>query len=257
MKSVELFLVLIGFVGYVASQATSTSDYCDPSLCYGSPHTGCNNTMEFAADCVEPEIVPMDEAHKKAIVDMHNTYRNSIASGNMTGFNPCPRMATMQWNEELAFLAMYNTRTCVYAHDQCHNTKQFPSAGQNIGMNMQSTKHTDSNINLSKSVVTTCWNEYKDASMKDINSYPPNPPKVVGHFTQMCIEKSNGVGCHAVKFRNTNYNNMYTYYLVCNYAKIFEYYGQIYSSGPTASKCKTGTNPNYKGLCSVNEVYEK
>lgn len=29
----------------------------------------------------------------------------------------------------------------------------------------------------------------------------------------------------------------------------------VYESGPTASECKSGTNPDYPGLCSINEDY--
>lgn len=29
----------------------------------------------------------------------------------------------------------------------------------------------------------------------------------------------------------------------------------VYESGPPGSKCKTGTNPDYPGLCSVDEDY--
>lgn len=31
----------------------------------------------------------------------------------------------------------------------------------------------------------------------------------------------------------------------------------VYQSGPTASKCKTGTNPDYPALCSVDEDYSE
>lgn len=29
----------------------------------------------------------------------------------------------------------------------------------------------------------------------------------------------------------------------------------VYEAGPAASKCKTGENPNYKGLCNIGETY--
>jgi hypothetical protein len=42
-------------------------------------------------------------------------------------------------------------------------------------------------------------------------------------------------------------------YMVCNYAttSITEY--PVYALGKPASRCKTGENPNYPGLCSENE----
>lgn len=43
----------------------------------------------------------------------------------------------------------------------------------------------------------------------------------------------------------------------CNFAQIVPFVGRsVYVSGPTASKCKTGKNGQYPGLCSENELYE-
>lgn len=46
----------------------------------------------------------------------------------------------------------------------------------------------------------------------------------------------------------------YTNYLVCDYA--YSNLGPVYDIGATASKCTTGTNPDYPALCSENEKYE-
>lgn len=59
-----------------------------------------------------------------------NTYRNDHALGKTPNYEPAVRMATLQWDPELAELADLNVRTCVYRHDQCRNTskkiKTFP-----------------------------------------------------------------------------------------------------------------------------------
>lgn len=42
----------------------------------------------------------------------------------------------------------------------------------------------------------------------------------------------------------------------CNYATPNMIGFPIYVVGETAARCKTGTNPTYPGLCSVNEVVD-
>lgn len=48
----------------------------------------------------------------------------------------------------------------------------------------------------------------------------------------------------------------YQTYYVCDYAVTNIYERSIYDQGPTASKCKTGTNPKYPALCSESEKYD-
>lgn len=65
------------------------------------------------------------------------------------------------------------------------------------------------------------------------------------------------VGCAAVQFDQPDANGYVwtsTYY-VCDYSRTNIYGSAVYVSGTTASACKNGTNPQYPGLCSVNENY--
>lgn len=62
-------------------------------------------------------------AHRALILDTHNTLRSRIASGQQPRFSTARRMAQMVWNNDLAFLAQLNTRTCQMAHDACRNTR--------------------------------------------------------------------------------------------------------------------------------------
>lgn len=60
------------------------------------------------------------------------------------------------------------------------------------------------------------------------------------------------VGCAGVKYTDAAGKEAN---LICNFG-----YGNlagnyVYQSGPPGSKCKTGTNPKYTGLCSEKEDY--
>lgn len=53
-----------------------------------------------------------------------------------------------------------------------------------------------------------------------------------------------------------NIDNLPVALMACNYAVAPMLGSPIYVDGPTASECKMGKNPNYPGLCSVNEKYK-
>lgn len=73
-----------------------------------------------------------------------------------------------------------------------------------------------------------------------------------GHFTQLVNDFSYKIGCAMSRYTT---NKIYNSFLVCNYAVTNIINQTIYTVGPTASQCQTGTHPNYTSLCSVNEVY--
>lgn len=95
----------------------------------------------------------MTNALKLKLEDIHNKYRQQIASGSTSNYEPATRMATMvskfcssnylaknvvadficniffsfdfikqRWDNELAKFAETNVRSCIFGHDKCRNT---------------------------------------------------------------------------------------------------------------------------------------
>lgn len=62
------------------------------------------------------------------------------------------------------------------------------------------------------------------------------------------------VGCAGSKYTDAGGQQAI---LVCNYGFGNMKNVYVYETGPTASKCKTGTNPDYPALCSVDEDYKE
>lgn len=60
------------------------------------------------------------------------------------------------------------------------------------------------------------------------------------------------IGCAAAIFQSEN-EDLINFYLVCNYSFGNMFYEPIYTVGRTASKCKSGRNRAYKGLCNSRE----
>lgn len=74
----------------------------------------------------------------------------------------------------------------------------------------------------------------------------------IGHFTILAQELNVAVGCAASNFKtNDGYD---TYLVACNYATTNFVTLPVYRvCSKAASECKSGTNPDYPALCSLNE----
>ncbi|XP_030377802.1 venom allergen 5-like [Scaptodrosophila lebanonensis] len=250
----KVFLFTLGAAFVVAD-----TDYCSSSLCGSSQHIACENSGDWSSACPTspaPIAVDITPQLKNQIFRGHNFRRQRLASGNLPGFEPAARMASVRWSEELAQLAALNVKQCEMQHDACHNTDQFKASGQNLAMigygGDQSSK-TDKEL-VTQSL-TMWWSEHKDTTMAQINEYPSNyngPP--IGHFTAMAQEKNTHVGCAAARYIQ---NNMNYWLFACNYATT-NFIGQpVYTAGPSASECTKGTHKNFDALCKVSEVYDR
>lgn len=60
------------------------------------------------------------------------------------------------------------------------------------------------------------------------------------------------IGCAAATFPSED-GDLINFYLVCNYSFINMIDEPIYTTGRTASKCQSGRNRRYNGLCNSSE----
>lgn len=72
----------------------------------------------------------------------------------------------------------------------------------------------------------------------------------------MVNDRAVWMGCAAVTFRASVVENAYAFSYCCNYAVTNMRDEPVYTAGETASKCQSGTDKKYTGLCSINEKYE-
>lgn len=66
-------------------------------------------------------------------------------------------------------------------------------------------------------------------------------------------DSAHKVGCAISKF---NEGKKRKSVIACNYSKSNIKNEPTYVEGPAASDCKTGSNPNFPGLCSIEEKYD-
>ncbi|KNC32017.1 hypothetical protein FF38_10695 [Lucilia cuprina] len=253
-KNMNKFVIVFCFVT-LASTVIAT-DYCSKKICdKGETHIACDNDGEFHSNCPDDaEKREITDSLKKLIVDRHNEKRNIIAGGGEKHLKAACRMATMEWDDELASLAELNVLQCKMKHDKCHNTDQFRYSGQNLA-SLGFTKSPNDTALIEKSI-RLWYNEKSDVKQSYIDKYPKGykGPKI-GHFTVMMADRNIRVGCAAATYSASGKGKAYLF--ACNYASTNMVKYAIYKScDKPAADCKSGTNTSYKNLCSTSESYK-
>ncbi|XP_005186248.1 antigen 5 like allergen Cul n 1-like [Musca domestica] len=249
--------VKILMISTVIVSALAT-DYCSTNLCNkGVTHVACGK-KQFASSCPSnAAFVTIDNNLKAEIVRAHNEKRNLVAGGGVNGLAPACRMATMEWDDELAKVAAYNVLQCKMSHDKCRNTETFQYAGQNLAWRSFWGKQSYSTL-FQKSFAMW-YDEVKDVKMSYIDDFPVGySGPMIGHFTVMMADRNVRVGCAAATYDDTRISGDRQIFLIaCNYATTNMLGFPIYKScSSPASSCTSGRNSQYPNLCSTSEKYE-
>ncbi|CAO1398850.1 unnamed protein product [Diamesa serratosioi] len=246
MNSLVWFIVFIGAVNFVQSQ-----NYCASNLCSGNSweHIACGHSGLFASSCpLDRHLVKLTKDHKDTILHTHNYLRNKIAGGKQRGYCSASRMATLTWDDELAYLATLNVLQCKMKHDNCRNTNQYKYAGQNLAWRGQSWAFEDVSSVMINSMLVW-YNEYELTDQSVINQCCGYNIHDIGHFTQMVYDRATKIGCAFARYSNQYRTGLFA----CNYSSGNIKGYKVYKCGRSASGCSKGNNPNYPALCSVNE----
>lgn len=138
------------------------------------------------------------------------------------------------------------------AHDECRATQRFLYAGQNLCY-----RSSSDNFEEISQAVEACiqmwYNEKKSTTQQNIDVCCDTENQQTGHFTTMVHERQKGIGCAASRFTN---DGAHITLIACNYAFTNMLQLPVYTSGPPASGCTSGNNPEFSALCSVKENYE-
>uniref|UniRef100_A0A1A9W8Y6 SCP domain-containing protein n=1 Tax=Glossina brevipalpis TaxID=37001 RepID=A0A1A9W8Y6_9MUSC len=229
-------------------------DYCREDLCpTGRQHIGCN--IPERSFCPPLTLLSITEVLKKFITDAHNHYRNYVAWGEDNHFDRACRMATMQWDDELAKLAELRVLNCNMEEKEkdCHNTENWLSSGQNIQVDHDF--EGTSSILLFSLVFDRWYNASILMDREKIKSYSTENQDV-NSFLLMMLDHNDRVGCAAISYDGKG--GYLTYIVVCNYAADLNKNIPVYTAcRETGASCKTGENSEFIGLCSINEKYDR
>ncbi|XP_067637163.1 venom allergen-1-like [Eurosta solidaginis] len=234
-------------------------DYCSGAyMCKGQREKhvlACNNKGKFDPQfCPRiADMVPMTEEFKQLFLDVHNNYRNKIAGGG-SDFQPAAAMATLEWDDELAYFAELNIKRCqnIYEGYGCFKTACYNMLDQNTDW-LHCGSDTPGTSKIYKEIedhIERYWyNEQLHCDQGAIDRYSEDIP--IEKFGRMVMDRNNRIGCAAAIL---NYGSAVTVPFTCNYARRLIPNKPIYRSGKTAgSTCKSGKNPKYPNLCSTKE----
>ncbi|KAL9924983.1 antigen 5 like allergen Cul n 1-like [Glossina fuscipes fuscipes] len=259
----KVFIVISTIL--VLALAASNTGYC--RLC--ANHVACRNSGAFHVSCPRDRILlkiagPLQDF----ILDYHNRLRSFIAVGAENNHKHACRMATMQWDDELAMLAEFNVKRCTLKRDYCIKTRKFPFPGQNLGYSISMNPLPLKNA---VEVILDNWShEIDSAKPENIESYQVNDTKkknyilsrrYFGHFTLMVNDHNTRVGCAASRYSHYDESNdvmWKTTLLACNYATTNTIGSAVYDTNCSrpAIKCQISTEKDIIGLCSPEEPYD-
>ncbi|XP_055638839.1 antigen 5 like allergen Cul n 1-like [Toxorhynchites rutilus septentrionalis] len=230
-----------------------STDYCDHKLCpSGKAHIGCKNDGKLGPKCPKgAKPIEMTAQLKQLILDTHNKYRSTLATGGVEWLPKAAVMPTLTWDDELAETAQMNSNRCIRGHDACHNTDLFKNSGQNINYFATSADTIDVNAQV-PNLITSWWDERHDVNQNMVNTmYDPGKSIMVFHFAVLGSDKVNKLGCGITQWKPDK--GWIQIYLVCNYS-FNDFVGiPIYVAGEPCSQCTKGCNTKYKGLCAEDE----
>lgn len=98
-------------------------------------HIACTNSNDFAYRCINPGEIVMFPDRINHILHRHNKIRDTVASGQLAPkFPEAWAMNLLKWDNELAYLASLNAKTCHFEVDFCFDKYNFEHFGQNIAI---------------------------------------------------------------------------------------------------------------------------
>ncbi|KAJ6644480.1 Antigen 5 like allergen Cul n 1 [Pseudolycoriella hygida] len=248
-NTISALLVLSSAVTFVTSK--KKVDYCSKDICPKRDHVRCGNDGSFGPKCPKKaQVITITDELKRLILKTHNDLRKDISAGNYKGLESAKRMIELEWNDELAENALYNAKTCVYAHDNCRNTKIYKNVGQNIAMYMTRAVGPINYKSVVNGILASWLRQAKNINMKLIEQFRSDSGGKVNNFAQMIRASCSQIGCAIVHFSS---NGKKSVFFVCNYSSANIPKEPIYEVGPACSACATGCSFTSPGLCNTEE----
>jgi len=204
----------------------------------------------------------------KEILQLHNKWRSLVAKGEEDRGSPGPQppasnMRMMEWDDELAAIALRYAHQCQGGHDKMRNVKRF-QVGQNVGMvNAKSTWIDPAETEFGKldwdGVIRRLHEEvelFSKHHAKGLDrSLPESYRTAVGHYTQLIWAKTYLVGCAAVRWYQDSAKTRTDVIYVCNYGPSGNWEGApLYEIGVACSACPEDFQECQDGLCTRQQA---
>lgn len=213
-------------------------------------HTICEYRCELAPDCLDFQNHELSDKERRSVRNVHNHFRNLIASGKDTrgGNGNAKNMMVMNYHKEIEVATACWGKRCSFNHDKCRHTLSFDSAGQNIFTLVSKTPLNVVNQEVFNTSIGEWYSEIEQTTKAMLEKFPEYPVGI-GHFTQLVWAKSVYVGCSLVTFSAEEQEYKYRLMVICNYSPAGNFVDEpVYEFG---KGCTGKENPNskYPALC--------
>lgn len=152
-------------------------------------------------------------------------------------------------------MSLTNAMKCKMTNDKCHRTAKYKQVGQNLYELCSSSNYSPID-KVVEFAIKSWFDEYHEISDLSEEHFVDNSSLAKsGRFLQVVKGNADRIGCSAVEYLDDR--NYRCTVIGCNYNAGSIVDVPTYEIGPTASRCKTGVNPKYQGLCSEFEDYTK
>ncbi|KAM8703820.1 hypothetical protein ACLKA7_008450 [Drosophila subpalustris] len=128
-------------------------------------------------------------------------------------------MASMLWDEELAYFARINVRECIQHRDLCRNTAKYKHVGQTVvyrAVNSLNRPDGLKNIIFRMMSKWSKWSKSIGGVMMNIRNYTYDHYAPKETYSQLILENANKVGCAALQMLQNGWRQ---YFFTCNYAQ--------------------------------------
>lgn len=250
-------ILLFSIVSCICHFVDATIDFdaycalkCDtPSL----KHTVCEYKCQLGPDCKDFANHPFSDEEREHMRDMHNYYRNRLASGNDTrGENGAAKnMLIINYHKTTEVSTLCWGRRCLSEHDVCRQTLGLGDhAGQNIYVLAEFQPIDTKGREYINDSVWMWYEEIKYTTREIIESFPRGITRRIGHFTQLVWADTKYVGCSRISF-TTSFERKYILQIICNYSPAGNFIGApVYEYGRGCTGYDD-TNSKYTALCGV------
>nr|XP_053638661.1 venom allergen 5-like [Cherax quadricarinatus]XP_053638662.1 venom allergen 5-like [Cherax quadricarinatus]XP_053638663.1 venom allergen 5-like [Cherax quadricarinatus]XP_053638664.1 venom allergen 5-like [Cherax quadricarinatus]XP_053638665.1 venom allergen 5-like [Cherax quadricarinatus]XP_053638667.1 venom allergen 5-like [Cherax quadricarinatus] len=233
--------------GVKPTEPSSECDYSQLSL----THTMLK-PQEPTCEIYNSEVT---EKEKEQILNLHNTLRAQVATGQEKRGAPGPQppaanMREIVWNDELAQVAQAWASQCPQGHDSARD-RRMCTRDYHVGQNIHYYWGFDEGPDW-KRAVYEWYDEVADMPSSFVASFQLLKKKKIGHYTQVVWADTSEVGCGIVHYEVELQGKLYpeSKIYVCNYGQAGNVKERpIYAEGAAGSQCPGAASSTYPDLC--------
>lgn len=237
-----LFLTL-SFVKY----GSSWSYFC--TLKCGNSHVACRREPCGKGPLCGQDfkMFEMSDSDRNKIIDLHNTFRRSIATGKFAFLiDEVANMNALSYDKELEFMAQCAANSCIIeSYDLCRCSSKFRDVGRNFYRSQNRVLNKLNNELMMEVVISSWMDELSQLKLVDKIQYRYSSKLKHKNGIQATWASVTHVGCGRVL------GGVSGSLVICNYGpKGIKLNDSIWINGPPCTRCPNGL-PCDQDLCGT------